>query len=70
MAWFTLALGALLMAIGLGGQMFGIRKTSTLGAHDRPARNWIITVGSVVVGLWIIAFSAAHVLHHHHSGSW
>jgi hypothetical protein len=50
--------------------MFGIRKTSTLGAHDRPARNWIITVGSVVVGLWIIAFSAAHVLHHHHSGSW
>jgi hypothetical protein len=70
MAWFTLALGVLLMVIGLGGQLFGTRKASTLGAQDRPARKWIIAVGSLVIGLWIVAFSAAHVLHHHHSGSW
>lgn len=70
MAWFTLVLGALLMVVGLGGQIFGIHKSSTLAPHDRPARKWVITVGSLVIGLWIVAFSAAHVLHYHHSGRW
>ena len=66
MAWTTLILGALLMAIGIGGQIFGTRKSSTLAPHDRPMRNWVLTVGSLVIGLWIVAFSAAHYLHHHH----
>jgi hypothetical protein len=70
MAWFTLILGALLMAVGLGGQIFGTRKSSTLAAHDRPVRKWILTVGSLVAGLWVVAFSAAHYLHHHHAGRW
>ena len=70
MAWITLAIGALLMAIGIGGQIFGTRKTYTLGHHDRLARNWVFTVGSLVIGLWIVAFSAAHVIHMHHSGHW
>ena len=35
MAWTTLILGALLMAIGIGGQIFGIRKTSTFTPGDR-----------------------------------
>ncbi|MGA7523661.1 MAG: hypothetical protein WBW84_14505 [Acidobacteriaceae bacterium] len=70
MAWLTLALGALLMVIGIGGQIFGVRKTTRLAPHDRPARKWILTVGSLVVGLWIVAFSAAHVLHLHHTGHW
>ncbi|MFZ0273967.1 MAG: hypothetical protein WB524_11775 [Acidobacteriaceae bacterium] len=66
MVWITLILGVILMAIGIGGQIFGTRKSSTLAPHDRPARRWILTVGTVVVGLWIVAFSAAHYLHHHH----
>lgn len=66
MAWTTLILGAVLMAIGLAGQIFGVRKSSTLAPQDRQTRNWIFTVGSLVVGLWIIAFSAAHYLHYHH----
>jgi hypothetical protein len=66
MAWTTLILGALLMAIGIGGQIFGTRKTTTLAPHDRRARNWIFTVGTVVIGLWIVALSAVHFLHHHH----
>lgn len=70
MVWFTLILGILLMAIGIGGQIFGTHKSSGLAIHDRPARKWIITVGSLVIGLWIVAFSAAHVLHLHHSGRW
>jgi hypothetical protein len=70
MAWLTLILGVVLMAVGLAGQIFGVRKSATLAPHDRPARNWIFTVGSLVVGLWIVAFSAAHYLHYHHSGRW
>jgi hypothetical protein len=66
MAWITLILGALLMAIGIGGHIFGTRKATTLTPQDRRTRNWIFTVGSLVVGLWIVAFSAAHYLHHHH----
>lgn len=70
MAWFTLAIGIVLMAVGLGGQIFGVRKTSKLATHDRPVRKWILTVGCLVVGLWIVAFSAAHYLHFHHTGHW
>ena len=66
MAWITLVLGAVLMAIGLAGQIFGIRKSSTLAPQDRHTRNWIFTVGTVVIGLWVVAFSAAHFLRHHH----
>jgi hypothetical protein len=66
MVWITLILGVLLMAIGIGGQIFGIRKASTLAPQDRHTRNWIFTVGSLVVALWAIAFSAARFLHHHH----
>jgi hypothetical protein len=53
------------MLIGIGGQI-GIRKTSTLAPGDRRIRNVIFTVGSLVIGLWIVAFSAARFLHHHH----
>ncbi|MGC2636407.1 MAG: hypothetical protein WA294_04465 [Acidobacteriaceae bacterium] len=68
--WITLTVGVLLMIVGLAGQIFGVRKTSRLADHDRPVRKWILTVGSLVLGLWIVAFSAAHYLHHHHSGRW
>jgi hypothetical protein len=70
LTWFTLAIGIVLMAIGLGGQIFGVRKRSALAVHDRPVRKWILTVGSLVAGLWVVAFSAAQYLHHHHAGRW
>jgi hypothetical protein len=70
LTWFTLALGIVLMAIGLGGQIFGVRKSSSLAHHDRPVRKWVLTVGSLVVALWVVAFSAAHYLHHTHTGHW
>ena len=70
MAWFTLVIGALLIVIGVGGQIFGTRKTSRIAVYDRHIRRWVLTIGSLVIGLWIVAFSAAHVLHLHHSGHW
>lgn len=70
MAWFTLLFGALLIAVGVGGQIFATRKTSRLASYDRHVRRWVFTIGSLVIGLWIVAFSAAHVLHHHTSGHW
>lgn len=70
MAWLTLAIGALLIVIGVGGQIFGTRKTSRIASYDRHVRRWVLTIGSLVIGLWIVAFSAAHVLHLHHSGHW
>ena len=68
LTWCTLAVGVVLMVIGLSGQIFGVRKANVLAHHDRPVRKWVLTVGSVVVGLWIVAFSAAHFLHHQHIG--
>lgn len=64
--WVTLGIGVVLMAIGLAGQIFGVRKSSTLAVHDRPVRKWVLTVGSLVVGLWVVAFYASHYLQHHH----
>lgn len=70
MAWFTLLFGALLIAVGVGGQIFATRKTSRLAHYDRHIRRWVFAIGSLVIGLWIVAFSAAHVLHYHTSGHW
>jgi hypothetical protein len=70
LTWFTLVVGISLMAIGLGGQIFGVRKRTALAHHDRPVRKWVLTVGSLVVTLWVVAFSAAHFLHHAHTGRW
>jgi hypothetical protein len=70
MAWLTLIFGALLIAIGVGGQIFATRKTSQLGSYDRHLRKWVFTIGSLVIGLWIVAFSVAHALHDQHTGHW
>jgi hypothetical protein len=75
MAWFTLLFGALLLGIGIGGQIFGTGRQAA-GKHrlshpeDKRARKWVFTLGTLVVGLWFIAFSAVHLLHMHVSGAW
>uniref|UniRef100_A0A372ISB6 Uncharacterized protein n=2 Tax=Paracidobacterium acidisoli TaxID=2303751 RepID=A0A372ISB6_9BACT len=70
MAWFTLLFGALLLGIGIGGQIFGVGKQRLHHPEDRKARKMVVALGSLVVGLWFVAFSAAHLLHMHHSGNW
>jgi hypothetical protein len=70
MAWFTLIFGGTILLIGLLGQIFGIRRRRAAHPHDRQARMLILTVGSAVVGLWLVAFSVAQLLHLHTTGHW
>ena len=71
MAWFTLIFGGVILLIGLLGQFYGIRAhKKNYHAEDKLARRVVVTIGSVVVGLWLVAFSAAHLLHLHHTGQW
>jgi hypothetical protein len=70
MAWFTLIFGGAILIIGLIGQVFGIRRGTPAHPHDRKIRRIVLTVGSVVVGLWLVAFSAARLLHLQHTGHW
>ena len=70
MEWVILAVGVVLIVIGVGGQTFGLRKRNKLASYDRPARLWIVTVAFIVVGLWAVAFSAAHFLSLHATGHW
>jgi hypothetical protein len=70
MAWFTLIFGGVILLIGLLGQFYGVRARKPLHHQDKLARRVVVTIGSVVVGLWLVAFSAAHLLHMHHTGQW
>jgi hypothetical protein len=70
MAWFTLIIGGVILLIGLFGQAFGIRRGTPGHPHDRKARKLVMTIGSAVVGLWLVAFSVARLLHLQHTGHW
>jgi hypothetical protein len=70
MAWFTLIFGGAILIIGLLGQIFGIRRSAPIHSHDKSVRRLVLTIGSVVVGLWLVAFSAARLLHLQHTGHW
>jgi hypothetical protein len=70
MAWFTLIFGGAILIIGLLGQIYGIRREIPGHPHDRKARRLVVTIGSAVVGLWLVALSVARLLHLQHTGHW
>jgi hypothetical protein len=70
MAWFTLIFGGAILIIGLIGQFYGIRRRTPVHPEDHKARKLVLTIGSMVVGLWLVAFSAAQLLHLHTTGHW
>jgi hypothetical protein len=70
MAWFTLIFGGIILLIGLLGQIFGVRRGRPAHPDDRRAGKLVMTVGSTVVGLWLVAFSVARLLHLHSTGHW
>ena len=70
MAWLTLIIGGTILLIGLLGQMFGMRRGNPAHPEDKRARKMVISIGSAVVGLWLMAFSAVQLLHLHLVGHW
>jgi hypothetical protein len=69
MTWIALIIGFALLIIGITGQFRGVRKESAATHTEGPRLvRWILTIGSVVVGLWIITFFAARLLHFHYTG--
>lgn len=63
MDWALLALGIVLFGAGVVGQIRGRAKAKTFHPDDLRARRWVVTVGSIVVGAWLVALSAAHLLY-------
>jgi hypothetical protein len=70
MAWLTLLLGGAVLVLGILGQIFGIKRRAPAHPEDRRMGRLVITVGSAVIGLWLIAFSAIRLLHMHTVGHW
>jgi hypothetical protein len=62
MVWFFLIVGILLFGLGVGGQIRGRAKSQSFQADDLKARRWVLTVGTAVVGAWLVALSAAHLI--------
>lgn len=69
-ALLTLILGGLVLIVGLYGQFFGIRYGNPTHPNDRRTGRLVLTIGSTVVGLWLVAFSVAHLLRLHTIGRW
>jgi hypothetical protein len=65
MAWITLIIGGAVLLAGLLGQCFGIRRGIPAHPADKRVGKLVISIGSAVVGLWLAAFSVAHLLHMH-----
>ncbi|MBW4025812.1 hypothetical protein [Acidipila rosea] len=70
MATLTLIIGVILLGIGVLGHRYGTRRRRVAAPDELMARKWVMTIGSVIVALWFVAFSAAHLLHYSHSGRW
>ena len=70
MAWFTGILGAVLLIVGILGQIFGIRKGRSIHPEDRRMGRVAFTVGSIVVGLWVVTFITVRLLHFKTTGHW
>jgi hypothetical protein len=70
MAWLTLLIGGAVLIVGLLGQFFGIRRGHPAHPEDRRMGKLVVTIGSTVVGLWLVAFSVVHLLRLHEVGRW
>ncbi|QNI33022.1 hypothetical protein H7849_03320 [Alloacidobacterium dinghuense] len=65
MAVVTLIIGIVLLGMGLLGHTFFTRTKRALHPDEHRARRWVMTIGSLVAGLWLVAFSAAQLLHYY-----
>jgi|GEM_PF-6949767 hypothetical protein len=68
MATTTLIIGIILLGTGVLGHHFFTHEKRQLHPDEHRARKWVVTIGSLVAGLWLVAISAAHLLHVYHAG--
>ena len=66
MAILTLIIGIVLFGIGVAGQSLTRSKKPVAHPGDRRGLNVVVTVGSIVIGAWLLIISAVHLLHLHH----
>ncbi|HEY0784654.1 MAG TPA: hypothetical protein VGD62_02215 [Acidobacteriaceae bacterium] len=62
----TLIVGILLFAVGVVGQSLTRAKKPVAHHHDRRGFTLIVTIGSIVLGAWLLIISTVHLLHLHH----
>jgi transcriptional regulator GlxA family with amidase domain len=65
MAIITLIIGIVLLAIGFTGQTLTRSKKPAAHPGDRRSFRLVITVGSIVIGAWLLIISAVQLLHAH-----
>lgn len=70
MAYLTLIIGGIILVIGVLGQFFGLRRGPRLHPEDKKRAKLVLTIGSTVVGLWIVFFAVAHLMHLQVVGHW
>lgn len=65
MEWLLFALGIVLLASGIAGQIFGTRSIGVTKPGDRRAAKWAVSVVSIVIGLWIVIWALVQLMHLH-----
>ncbi len=65
MAWWTLGIGLALLAAGFVGQLLWIAHHQSQ-PDVRHAGRWLLGIGSLVAGLWLMALSVVKLLHSAH----
>jgi hypothetical protein len=70
MAWLTLSIGGIILLIGICGQCFGTQRRTPAHPADKRVGKMVMSIGSAVVGLWLVAFSVVHLIHLHTVGRW
>ncbi len=66
MEWMTLGIGVALLLVGFAGQMFWIARKRKIQPDVQVARRWLVGIGSLVAGLWLVALSAVKLLQSAH----
>jgi hypothetical protein len=69
-----LIVGCALLLMGLAGPGVGLRGRPAAGdaaapqferRHARQSRVLILRIAAAVIGLWLVAYAAAHLIHRH-----
>jgi hypothetical protein len=69
-SWLTLVIGGVILVVGVLGQFFGVRRGPQVHPDDRHMGRIVLTIGSTVVGLWLVFIAVAHLMRLQVVGRW